>query len=210
MAANSRTLYILVGASCAGKTGFMKKALLVAGDRLGVVTSITTRKFREPPFLDEDKLSYGRSHTREEYDEMRARGKLWSDVEYRGESYGLSDAEFDRVLTQKDGIIPLVPEVAEKCWERYQRKYNVIILILHPTPSRLFDNMRHRGITDPKTRVKILREAKAIATRRWRVPVTPLCIGILEDYEILSRTIFRPKAEDSFWTTAFGLRAEDS
>ncbi len=188
-------LTILVGASCSGKTGLAKKGLIL-NPGLKFVRSRTTRPTRPHPFHEEDIGTYGEPFTHEEYGKMLAEDKLWSSVEYRGENYGLADEDFHDILRSGNGVIPLVPEVAERSYERYKNQFAVIIVVLMPTPSQFLANMRHRGITDPTKQAAILAEDEAIKRRAWRVPVTRITIERLDDYATIAGAIFDQRIED--------------
>lgn len=179
-------LVILVGASCSGKTGLSKK-ILALDPTFRFVRSRSTRAHRPPPWDVEDAMTYGPRYTPEEYQMMS--GELWSDVTYREDRYGLADADFHNVLALGNGIIPLVPEVAEKCYERYCVQYRVRIIVLQPTAPQFMANMDNRKIPGIIQRMKIFAEANAIAARAWRVPVTRLEIWTPDDYQRAAQDI---------------------
>lgn len=180
-------LYIPVGASCSGKTGLSKKALAL-DPTLKFVRSRSTRVHRPPPWDAEDMMTYGQRYTPEGYQAMS--GELWSDISYREDRYGLADADFHNILALGNGIIPLVPEVAERCYERYHLQYRVSIVVLQPTAPRLWGNMDNRKIPGIIQRMRIFAEANAIAARAWRVPVTRVEIVTQDDYQKVAQRIF--------------------
>ena len=100
-----KTIFGLVGASGAGKTTLILDMLKRMPDKLGVITSLTTRARRN----EEDDLFYT-FVTAGDMMQRKAEGRLVQMSEYAGNYYANDRKVMDALLAEKFGIAALVEE----------------------------------------------------------------------------------------------------
>ncbi len=189
---NQNTLFILVGASCAGKTYWTKRALKHY-PKLQIVKSNTTRPIRPPPDEADDRLIYN-FLTQKEFDLKLRNGEFFQQATARGYHYSLAEKDFTDVLDKTDGVIALLAPDAENIADKYGIKYRTSIILLRPSLEMLIANARRRGMYDADSVRKILQEDNALLERVWRLnPIRFRPDGTGEDEKLLE--LFEPNRQ---------------
>jgi guanylate kinase len=149
------TLFDLVGARAVGKTFWSDFLLKHFGIRLGRVKNTTTRA----PRNKEDHKSY-RFVTETEFKKGVKEHQFLEWDKYQGHYYGSSLQEIRKVLKNRHGIFAITPRGAIAL-NSHRLEINLCTIFLMPKSDKvLLQNFARRGITDPKKRSELLKDAE--------------------------------------------------
>ena len=132
-----KTLYILTGRSCSGKTTLVNNALKFFGD-LHECVSFTTRKKREGEIEGKDYHFI----SMKEFTELASNQTLVENIVYDGNNYGLAESSFSLTL---DNIVIVEPSGLAILMESLNNTYDIVVIKVDELDEIISQRFINRG-----------------------------------------------------------------